>query len=117
MTTKWLVRQRRAAERDLAEALALGRQDAKRRADADREREAIERDARKVGSAIRKPAGKRPTCVCASCPASIWYDDEELRCFCSVMKIMSYEPNRNSIKRCDGRTLALARLETAQGNI
>ena len=64
-----------------------------------------------------EPAGKRPTCVCASCPASIWYDDEELRCFCSVMKIMSYEPNRNSIKRCDGRTLALARLETAQGNI
>lgn len=54
MTTKWLVRQRRAAERDLAEALALGRQDAKRRADADREREAVDRDARKVGSAIRK---------------------------------------------------------------
>lgn len=54
VTTKWLVRQRRAAERELAEALALGRQDAKRRADADREREAIERDARKVGSAIRK---------------------------------------------------------------
>ena len=54
MTTTWLVRQRRAAERDLAEALALGRQDAKRRADADREREAVDRDARKVGSAIRK---------------------------------------------------------------
>ncbi|MEC7818515.1 MAG: MobA/MobL family protein [Pseudomonadota bacterium] len=54
MTTKWLVQQRQAAERDLAEALALGRKDAKRRADADREREAIDRDARKVGSAIRK---------------------------------------------------------------
>lgn len=54
MTTKWLVRHRQAAERDLAEALALGRQDVKRRADADREREALERDARKVGTAIRK---------------------------------------------------------------
>ena len=64
-----------------------------------------------------EPAGKRPACVCAPCPASIWYDDDELRCFCSVMKIMAYEPDRKPIKRCDGRTLALARLETAQQSI
>ena len=64
-----------------------------------------------------EPEAKRPACVCASCPASIWYDDDELRCFCSVMKIMAYEPHRKPIKRCDGRTLALARLGTPQESI
>lgn len=64
-----------------------------------------------------QPETTRPTCVCASCPAAIWYEDDALRCFCSIMKMMAYEPHREPIKNCDGRTSALAKLATAQATI
>ena len=54
---------------------------------------------------------EKPRTVCATCPAAIWYDTDELRCFCDVMKSITFSKSSTPVTACDGRELAITRLE------
>jgi hypothetical protein len=54
---------------------------------------------------------ENPRTVCATCPAAIWYDTDQLRCFCDVMKSITFSTSSTPVTACDGRELAIARLE------
>lgn len=49
-----------------------------------------------------------PQVSCATCPAALWYESESLRCFCTIMKFISYSPSGAAISACDGREVSLA---------
>ena len=57
----------------------------------------------------------RPDTCCTSCPASVWYRDDEVRCFCSILKDTTYRLGAKKKSQCDGRTLALANLDKSNG--
>jgi hypothetical protein len=56
-----------------------------------------------------------PETACASCPASLWYVDQRLHCFCGTMKTLIWTAsNEVPLSRCDGRQIAIARLRAAE---
>lgn len=59
-------------------------------------------------------ARQAPDAACTSCPASIWYQDDQPRCFCNIMKLQTWPPAPKAIVACDGRESAVARWENEQ---
>ena len=49
-----------------------------------------------------------PRTLCVICPASLWYEQTNLRCFCTTMKRITWDKEAAPITRCDGRERALA---------
>lgn len=54
-----------------------------------------------------------PAAACASCPASLWYRDDQLRCFCNIIKMPTW-PASTAVMACDGRESAVAQWEEQQ---
>lgn len=75
----------------------------------------IGRRPRYVPPIFRKGDMKMPQTACASCPASLWYVDQRLHCFCGTMKTLIWTPGSEvPLRRCDGRQLAIAQLRAAE---
>lgn len=55
-----------------------------------------------------------PPAACASCPASLWYQDDQIRCFCNIMKVPTWPPASKPVIACDGRESAVAQWEQQQ---
>lgn len=52
-----------------------------------------------------------PQTACASCPASLWFKQNEWKCFCNVMKFLPWQGESTSVRACDGREAAIDRYE------
>lgn len=63
------------------------------------------------------PGQERPATACASCPSAIWHSQGELRCFCNVMKFVSWQGKGSPITVCDARESVLASLEEQRREI
>jgi hypothetical protein len=46
--------------------------------------------------------------ICAHCPAAIWYQQESMNCFCSIMKKPTWFDKVIPITMCDAREAAVA---------
>lgn len=70
---------------------------------------------RYVPPIFRKGDMHMPQTACASCPASLWYFDQRLHCFCGTMKTLIWTSGSEvPLSRCDGRQIAIARLRAAE---
>lgn len=71
--------------------------------------------ARYVPPILRDGKVQAPKTVCASCPASLWYFDQRLHCFCGTMKTLMWTAGSEvPLRRCDGRRFAIAQLRGAR---
>ncbi|MET4133608.1 hypothetical protein ABIE62_002760 [Porphyrobacter sp. MBR-155] len=52
-----------------------------------------------------------PQTACASCPASVWFHQDYWRCFCTVMKGMTWQSDESPIQVCSARESAVVKLE------
>ena len=53
-----------------------------------------------------------PSPACETCPASMWFNtNDQLKCFCTRMHLMVWDDTVPPIMACDGRELALLRLQ------
>lgn len=55
-----------------------------------------------------------PSPACASCPASMWFATEQLKCFCSRMHVIVWDGVQAPVMVCDGRELALLAIAQEQ---
>lgn len=53
-----------------------------------------------------------PYPACATCPASVWFTTKKaLRCFCSVMRMLTWDGDEAPVMNCDARELAVVKLK------
>ena len=53
--------------------------------------------------------------VCPTCPVSMWMrSGGEFRCFCPILRHITWGPGVSPIEACDGREAALAKLAQEQ---
>ena len=52
-----------------------------------------------------------PRTACATCPASQWFHQDYWRCFCTVMKSMTWQSNTSPIQACSARESAIVNFE------
>ena len=52
-----------------------------------------------------------PSPSCETCPASVWFITNRLKCFCSQMHLIVWDQKEPPIMKCDGRELALLKME------
>lgn len=61
--------------------------------------------------------GDFPPTACASCPASLWFNQAEWKCFCNVMKFLPWQGESTPINTCDGREAAIERYDEEQSQV
>ena len=65
----------------------------------------------------KRPEGA-PHTLCAHCPAAMWVEQAEPRCFCQAMKEITWTPkSATPVTQCDGRETAVAELKEATARL
>jgi hypothetical protein len=59
-----------------------------------------------------------PAPACETCPQALWFRaGDDLKCYCRDMHSLVWEPSLSPVMACDGRELALMRLQSeAEGS-
>lgn len=63
------------------------------------------------------PLADRPPIACASCPSSIWFQQDGWKCYCNVMKFLPWQRESTPITVCDAREASVARYHEERGRL
>lgn len=64
-----------------------------------------------IAAALQRVEGDPLSAACGTCPMSVWYHSDQLKCFCNMFKTTTWAKSMTPVSICDGREASVARYE------